>query len=889
MKTSTIPTLLAVAALFAVNGFAPLRADAISKADNADALNLGSSWVGGVAPGAADIATWDAALTASRTYSLGADLSWLGMAVTVNPGGNLVFSSGNVLTLGAAGITMAGIDRSITFNNAIRLGTNQTWHITNNTTVPQGGVDLDGKTLTLSGGATKQFKSSISGGGQLINDGSGSIKFTNAGTAAPTTDVTLNNANLTIETSTGLASVPRTKSVTLNDGGSLTVGGRSGENTVETNANALVFGPGMATVTVSPNAAKNAMLYSGSLVRDADNNGAILFRGTSLGANTLASLTPNSANVVFGTAPALVGAGGPSGSATVSILPGVLADTAGSGTGIGLATYDSTYGLRLLDFANEYASVIVDGQATTNNVRLVNVGGGVILTNSLTSALTVVNSLSLDVTGPHGNAGIVVSGDEDAVLRLNSGILFARETGIASSNDDATDVTRIDLPLDFNGKQGTIINAKTDGMSNGNGPVLSFNVSPVNDGGEGIVFAGQGYSYLQWPSPTAFTGPVTIHSGWLRITGSGNTAVIPTKLVLDGGSVQNHGGRIADDADIEIHSGSLLVRSGDTNSGNSGSDNFRDLTMTGGSFTQGGDAGGTCNMRSATLLGGTLSLYRSTLTTVTNDMTVAGCRISLYSNNNSDRSGARLVVGGALTVSNTVDQIPYVPFNMGYSWYRNPAFLSVTNTFSVIGNAVNTNAVAVTRTYNADPKTMLAEIRLNAPVEVLVTDGAADIDFDVDAGFSDNGTVSGTLVKTGAGTLRMTASTNILSGGISVNAGRIILDGGAICDVAVAADGTLAGDGIIDGDLTFANASSFEIRLNGATPVTLDVSGAVVGSGTVEVSAPASLTEDEWKILTATSIAPTFVSADPAWSLSKRAGGTELWLAKTGATLILIR
>lgn len=112
---------VALCAMAMMTSVSSVKANVISKADNADALNLGSSWVGGVAPGANDIATWDATLTASRTYSLGDNLSWLGFAVPANPGGNLAFNSGNTLTLGREGIYTTP-DRSITFNCGIVLG-----------------------------------------------------------------------------------------------------------------------------------------------------------------------------------------------------------------------------------------------------------------------------------------------------------------------------------------------------------------------------------------------------------------------------------------------------------------------------------------------------------------------------------------------------------------------------------------------------------------------------------------------------------------------------------------------------------------------------------------------------------------------------------------------
>lgn len=893
MKTHSIASLLAVATLVAVNVVAPARAGIISKADNNNALNLGTSWVGGTAPRTNDVATWNSALaTASRTTSLGADVAWNGIAISLDPGGNLVFNAGNTLTLGAAGFESTP-NRSVSFNNAILLGADQTWNVVaQNYVIPLGTVNTAGYTLTLAGGGTKQFKNSITGAGDIVVVG-GTLQMTSPTgffAAAPDSAITLEpGTTLWFDVKRGNSNV-RAASVdvvggTLQTKGDTLSGGVAQKDFISGD---LTVSAGSIVQVQTGNTSSYAQLFANRLVHGA--NPSILFRGTNLGSNTITSISANTASIAFTNAPALTGSGGSAGTPTVSILPNAYGDVAYSGTGTGLVTYDTTYGVRLLNFGTEYTPAVGDGESAGNNVRLVNVSGGQILTNALTSALTVVNSLSLDVTGPHGNAGIRLLGDEDAVLRLTSGTVFARESGIASTNDDATDITSIGVPLDFDGNQGLILNARTDGMSDGSGPALSFNVSPVNDGGNGILFGGAGSSYLQWPAPTGFTGPVIINSGWLRITGSGNTAVIPTKLVLNGGSVQDHGNRIADSADIEIHPGSsLLIKGGATNSGDSGSEDFRDLTMKGGSFTLGGGGGGICTNRSATLLGGTMSLQRGTLTTVTKDMVVAGCKVTLSSNGDSNRAGTRLVVVGALTVSNTVDTVPYVPFNMGYSWYRNPAYLSVTNKVSVYGNDINTNGVAVTRTYDADPRTMLAEIRLNGAVEVFIDDGAAEYDFDVDASFANNGGVRGALVKTGDGTLRMTASANCLSNGIQVAAGRLVLDGGVSNNVSVAAAAKLAGNGGIEGSLALADGAIFQHRmLDGTTSETLEVSGAVTGTGTVVVEVPQDQPEGEWLVLTAASIAPTFVSTDPAWTLRKRNGDTELWLGPP-PTLLIIR
>lgn len=61
-------------------GDSDASAAAIVKNDNTDALNQISSWVGGVVPGAGNIATWDATLTVNNTSALGTNQSWQGIS-----------------------------------------------------------------------------------------------------------------------------------------------------------------------------------------------------------------------------------------------------------------------------------------------------------------------------------------------------------------------------------------------------------------------------------------------------------------------------------------------------------------------------------------------------------------------------------------------------------------------------------------------------------------------------------------------------------------------------------------------------------------------------------------------------------------------------------------
>jgi autotransporter-associated beta strand protein len=867
----------------------------VIKADNDHPLNLGSSWVGGTAPGTNDIARWASALS-FRTYDLGADLAWLGMDIAADPGGNLAFNAGNNLTLGAEGIVSTP-NRTITLNNALLLGANQTWNVASGTFIPQGGLEMDGRTLTLTGGATKQFKCPVTGSGTIVTT-QGALKFSNQGNLPSDVDLLFKDSGSFTVDKDVVAGANRVlaRSMTFLDGRPAGISSSSKGNVAITNQNQLAFGRGgQSRFSVYQQGAYHTTFASAILDRAPD-SGSFLFTGNQLGLYPATDMS-NSVNILFGTAPDLERTAGASGPTTLGILRGASVNHDNSEYGLGLATYDLDKGVRLLDFATEHTSSISDGEDAGNNVRLANVGGGSIVTNHLTAALTAVNSLSLDVTGPHGNAGIVLSGDEDAVLRLNSGILFARESGISSAEDDATDITRIDLPLDFNGKQGFILNAKTDGMSNGGGPALSFNVSPVNDDGNGILFAGNGSAYLQWPSPTAFTGPVIINSGWFRITGSDNNAVIPTRLILYGGSVQNQGNRIADTADIEIHGGNLSQKGGATNSGSGAHETFNDLFMTGGSYGCGADgtSSGSTTLNNAYLSGGTVTITKGHTMNVGGDIFLSeGARINL---NNAD-SGYRptlIMNNGTITITNATANAEWIPINLGNQNYADKIpprviFRTAATALVFVGNAANTNAAVI----NTATGTVNARMELNGTQTFDIGDGPAAADLLVKTDLVDDGATAGSLVKAGLGTLALDG-TNTFTGGTAVEQGTLAGSGSLASDVTVAAGAAIApgtpgtiGTLTVNADVDFAAGSVFKVDAAGEDADLLAVSGAVTGAGTVFVE-PDVADRGEWLVMTAASIAPTFVSTDPEWSLSKRNGGTELWLRGIDATTIVIR
>ena len=138
---------------------APLPAAVIDKTNNASALNLGSSWVGGATPTAADIAQWSATVTSTNSVVLGANTHWLGLKIT-NPGGNVTIGGANTLTLSTNGIDLSTATRDLVLNCPLALTTGQSWNIAGGHSLTNA-ANVSGAGITLSkDGAGTNFVSS---------------------------------------------------------------------------------------------------------------------------------------------------------------------------------------------------------------------------------------------------------------------------------------------------------------------------------------------------------------------------------------------------------------------------------------------------------------------------------------------------------------------------------------------------------------------------------------------------------------------------------------------------------------------------------------------------------------------------------------------------------
>ncbi len=117
LGAATRASLLACAAICASNS---ASAAVISKADNADNLNLATSWVGGVVPGNADTALWNSTVTSPSTANLGASFT-IGALKIADPTGLVTINgAGLELAINSGGIDLSTATQDLTINSNLR-------------------------------------------------------------------------------------------------------------------------------------------------------------------------------------------------------------------------------------------------------------------------------------------------------------------------------------------------------------------------------------------------------------------------------------------------------------------------------------------------------------------------------------------------------------------------------------------------------------------------------------------------------------------------------------------------------------------------------------------------------------------------------------------------
>lgn len=198
-------------------GATPHLPATIDKADNSTDLGQPGSWVGGVVPGAFDIARWSG-LTGPNSVPPGADLDWNGIAVA-GTAGAVGIGAGNTLTLGSGGIDLSAASQNLTISSGLTLGAGQTWKVATGRTLTVAGnisrgvgsallVDKSGGTGTVA--AALPLTDGIIGpwavvksAGAAANNGAGGFTFATVGNGSVSPYVSATPLTTTLWTSPG--------------------------------------------------------------------------------------------------------------------------------------------------------------------------------------------------------------------------------------------------------------------------------------------------------------------------------------------------------------------------------------------------------------------------------------------------------------------------------------------------------------------------------------------------------------------------------------------------------------------------------------------------------------------------------------------------------------
>lgn len=168
--TTFVPTCgLLLGGLF---GFTVLSAQADqTKANNNNNLELGASWVSGIAPNTNDNAIWDStvATPANCTNTLGSNVTWNAIVIN-NPSAPVAINGDTSLTLNN-GINMGNATVDLLLNcAAINLGSNQVWAVPSGRNLITGSLTEAGSVNSPNNGNLMVTKN---GGGTWTTSGSG--------------------------------------------------------------------------------------------------------------------------------------------------------------------------------------------------------------------------------------------------------------------------------------------------------------------------------------------------------------------------------------------------------------------------------------------------------------------------------------------------------------------------------------------------------------------------------------------------------------------------------------------------------------------------------------------------------------------------------------------
>jgi fibronectin-binding autotransporter adhesin len=519
---------------------------AIVKANNTNNLNLGTSWVGNVAPSSSDVAKWNSTVTTANTTALGADLTWAGIAIE-NPSGLVTINGTNTLTLGAA---TTDIDLStantadLTLNCPLTLDAANVWDVAASRSLTLGGqvsgafgvTKLGAGTATLSssansytGNTTVTAGTVLLGANNVIPHGAGGV----AGNVVVNGTLDLNGKSDSINGLSGSGVVDNTGAAasTLSVGNNAQTSTFSGVIKSTTgNVNPNKTGGGTLTLSGANTFTGATSVIAGTL---ALGNASALGNTTGISLSGGATLSPSltginiTAAITLGSTgtTATITAPNVAGSGTTN-FPVTLSGAIGGAGAVNFSGVSATnaYGVINLDAASDYAgSTLITtvsgyGGGAPNNANIfMNLG--------VENALPVTTVVTLDGGDGGGSSPgrfceLDLNGNNQTLAGLTNvtGRTLRVQRVVNNSATAATLTVNNTVPSDYSGQLGWV---------SGYGSAAYNNF--------GLAKSGSGTFTLSGAAKT-YTGTTAITGGTLAL-GASNVLPDATAVSIGGGTL----------------------------------------------------------------------------------------------------------------------------------------------------------------------------------------------------------------------------------------------------------------------------------------------------------------------------------------------------------------
>lgn len=491
---------------------AQAQAAEVQKANNATALNTTGSWVGGVVPGASDIALFDSTLTATRNMSLGGNVSFAGIKVTnIAAAQNILTTAGATMTIGSSGIDMSSAAANLSISAIMDLTASQTWSVASGRTLGVSGASTGAGTITLSGAGTYSLGvNSTLSSGTLVSGalGVGTVNLEDGIHLASTTNRTVANAmnlngNISVDmTSTNILTLnggmnigAGSRTITINNTGgsatapSLAFGGGVGSTYSQiTGSGVLAFKNGNASETPMVSVRLGSGSPNDYTVISADvtiGSGVSLITTTSNTLTASSDVTVNTGGILN-----LSNNGGSSASQTIGSLSGggtVVNSSTSNGTAIltidgGSNVSRTTFSGTVQNGSTAFVSIVKSGSTTqvfsgaNNYTGATTVNGGTLLIDGTHiqtvsgSGYTVNSGATLGGTGRFSRFS--TSNTQNAVL-VNSG-------GTLAPGDGGTGTLTLD-GVNFSGVNTRVLNMAS-------GAKFSFDLAGDGSSADQVAF-----------------------------------------------------------------------------------------------------------------------------------------------------------------------------------------------------------------------------------------------------------------------------------------------------------------------------------------------------------------------------------------------------------------